>query len=304
MSLEIVDCHFHFYDRKVNAHPFLETYDAKLANMWGTSYNTKFSEAYRPADYLKDMQHFNVSHVVMAELVSTDPLKEMHFAQDIANQHPLLSGAIANIDILDKNLPQVLSEYANIPVVRAVRDHLLWDPHNPENCYTRRGGILSEPIVAASFKEIQKYPFAFEFEIYAPEIPHVLRYAKQFPEINFALHCLGWPLDKTAQGFQEWKQHMQALSQCPNVFVKITAIECIFGLQWTLAEVSPWIKTTIDLFGSDRCMFGSHLPIAKLSHGVSFLYDAYQAIVAGFSREEQQNLFANTAKRFYRIASV
>lgn len=301
MSLEIVDCHFHFYDRKINNHPALEKFEPALARLWGDAYNGKLPEAYLPQDYVEDMKGFNVTNLVMAEFVSSDPLKEIRFAQDLANQHPIISSAIACIDILDKNLPAVLAGYAKIPIVHTVRDHLLWDPTNPERCYTRRAGILNEPAVVFAFKEIQRHSFTFEFEVYAHEIVQVLRYAKQFPGINFALHCVGWPLDQTPKGFQQWKQAMQELSECKNVFVKITAIECIFGIEWSLEQISPWIKTTIDIFGSDRCMFGSHLPITKLSRGVVALYEAYQTIVSHLPQQEQQNLFANTAKHFYEI---
>ena len=94
---------------------------------------------------------------------------------------------------------------------------------------------------------------------------------------------------------------MQSLSECANVFVKITAIECIFGLKWSFNQIEPWIKETIDIFGASRCMFGSHLPIAKLSQGVSVLYKAYRDSVSNLSKEEQQALFADTAKVFYRL---
>lgn len=301
--LEIVDCHFHFYNRKINHYPFLDNYDPKLSNLWGKSYFEELPEAYLPDNYFKDMEGFQVSNLIMAELVSTDPVKEMNFAQTLADNNRYLSAAIANIDLLDKNLPNILAEYATIPVVHSVRDHLLWDPDNSGNCYARRQGILEEPVVLSSFREIQKYPFVFEFEVYAHEIPHVLRYAKQFPAINFALHCIGWPLNQTPDGFRQWKHDMQELGKCSNVFVKITAIECIFGLDWSLDQISPWIKTTIDIFGPERCMFGSHLPITKLSRGVAVLFEAYHAIVSDLTIQDQNNVFANTAKRFYRVGN-
>ncbi|CDZ77116.1 putative metal-dependent hydrolase of the TIM-barrel fold protein [Legionella massiliensis] len=301
MTIKIVDSHFHFYDRKINNHPFLANYDEKLALLWGKNYHHRLGESYLPADYLQDMQGFEIEHLVMAELVSTDPLKEMQFAQELARQTNYPSAAIANISLLDKNLAKRLDEYLEIPIVRAVRDHLLWDPNNPQHCYTERGDTLKEPMVEESFTILKDYPYSFEFEIYSQEIPLVRHYAEKFPTINFALHCLGWPIDQSPSGFEKWKKEVQDLSQCPNVFVKITAIECIFGLQWSLEQITPWIKATIERFGASRCMFGSHLPISKLSKGVSALYEAYLAIVADLSIQEQQDLFANSAKRFYRV---
>ena len=301
MSFEFVDCHFHFYDRNINDHPFLEKYDPKLALIWGKRYQELLPTSYMPKNYLRDMKNFHVKKLIMAELVSTDPLKEMNFAQALSEKTPLLAGAIANINLLDKNLPDLLASYAKLPVVKAVRDHLLWDPNNPEHCYARSGGILSNPAVTQSFEAIDRYQFKFEFEVYSHEIPHVQRYAKQFPNTYFALHCLGWPLNQTPEGFKKWEQDMQELSACLNVFVKITAIECIFGLNWTVEQIKPWIHTTIDIFGAKRCMFGSHLPISKLSCKVEKLFDAYQNIVEDYSDADKKQLFSETASQFYNV---
>lgn len=301
MPIKILDSHFHFYDTDVNTHPFLEKKEEKLALIWGEHYQEQLPRAYLPRDYMQDTKAFELEGLVMAELVSTDPLKEMHFAQKLSEKASLVSGAIANINLRDKNLPKVLNEYLKIPIIRSVRDHLLWDPYDPNHCYTDKAGILLEPIVQESFRILQDYPYNFEFEIYEPDIPLVAHYAGRFPTINFALHCLGWPLDQSELGFSNWKEKMQALSKYQNVFVKITAIECIFGLGWSLAQIEPWLKTTIKLFGASHCMFGSHLPISKLSKGINVLYQAYQTIVSELTIDEQQHLFANTAKNFYRV---
>lgn len=301
MTLNIVDAHFHFYDIKINHHPSLTNYDEKLAWMWGKNYHQKLPESYLPNDYFKDMKDFQIEHLIMAELVSTDPVKEMQFAEALAIQTNYPSATIANVSLRDKNLSKILDEYLKFPLIRSVRDHLLWDPNNLQHCYTDKKDILKEPIVEESFTILQSYPFNFEFEIYAPDIPLVTNYAKKFPTINFALHCIGWPIDQTPSGFEAWKKDMQELSQCTNVFVKITAIECIFGLKWTLSQIEPWIKETITIFGASRCMFGSHLPVTNLSQGVSSLYKAYQDSVANLSEQEQQYLFADSAKIFYKL---
>lgn len=301
MVLKIVDSHFHFYDQKINHYPFLVNYTDNLALLWGKDYQRKLPQSYLPPDYFMDMNEFQIDGLVMAELVSTDPLKEMQFAQEIANQNSLLAGAIANISLRDENLSQLLDEYLKIPLIRSVRDHLLWDPNNPKHCYTDRAGILLEPKVQKSFTILKDYPFNFEFEIYAHEIPLVLHYAKKFPTIKFALHCLGWPLDQTQDGFLKWEKELRHLSECQNVYVKITAIECVFGLEWSLTQIAPWIKSIIEIFSAARCMFGSHLPITKCSKGAKELYEAYQIIVDDLSMEEKQALFADTAKDFYNI---
>jgi predicted TIM-barrel fold metal-dependent hydrolase len=76
---------------------------------------------------------------------------------------------------------------------------------------------------------------------------------------------LGWPIDLTGAVHRDWKRGMKALSGCENVAVKTFGMECIFGLDWTVDQIRPWILDVIELFSPERCMFASHMPIAKLA---------------------------------------
>ena len=75
----------------------------------------------------------------------------------------------------------------------------------------------------------------------------------------------------------------------------MSAVECLLGRAWTVEAARPWIRTLIDRFGPDRCMLGSHLPIARLSRGFGPLYDAYEELVADLSPGERDSLFRGTA---------
>jgi predicted TIM-barrel fold metal-dependent hydrolase len=112
---------------------------------------------------------------------------------------------------------------------------------------------------------------------------------------------LGWPIDLTDAGYQAWRRDMAALSQCENVAVKIFGLECIFGLDWTVPQVRPWILETIALFGPRRCMFASHMPITLLACSFGRLYGAYWDVVADFSDTEKRQLFHGTAASIYRL---
>jgi predicted TIM-barrel fold metal-dependent hydrolase len=48
-------------------------------------------------------------------------------------------------------------------------------------------------------------------------------------------------------------------------------------------------------------MFGSNFPVDKLFSDFDTLFNAYRAIVADFTPEEQRKLFHDNAERFYRL---
>ncbi|MBV8970127.1 MAG: amidohydrolase family protein, partial [Verrucomicrobia bacterium] len=87
----------------------------------------------------------------------------------------------------------------------------------------------------------------------------------------------------------------------PNVVLKIFALECIFGLRWTITQVRPWILDAIEVFGPDRCMFASHMPICTLACSFEQLYAAYGEIIEDFTLAEKRRMLHDTAAQVYRV---
>ena len=63
----------------------------------------------------------------------------------------------------------------------------------------------------------------------------------------------------------------------------------------------PWVQTTIELFGAQRCLFESNFPVDKVSTGYATLWNAFKRLAAGASEDEKTALFSGTASRVYRI---
>ena len=115
---------------------------------------------------------------------------------------------------------------------------------------------------------------------------------------------MGWPVDVSEEGRAAWRRALASVAACANVRLKLFGLECVFGIHWTVAQVRPWLLDAIELFGPDRCMFASHLPICRLAGGVQRLYAAYLEVIASYSRDEQRQLLHDTAAATYRLASA
>ena len=125
--------------------------------------------------------------------------------------------------------------------------------------------------------------------------------AASYPEIQFVLPVMGWPIDLTSNGHETWKRALAAVGACDNVAIKIFGMECIFGIHWTVALIRPWILDAVELFGPHRCMFASHLPICNLACSVQQLYAAYLEVIAGFSASEKRQMLHDTAAEIYGL---
>jgi hypothetical protein len=63
----------------------------------------------------------------------------------------------------------------------------------------------------------------------------------------------------------------------------------------------PYVRTAIEIFGSDRCLMESDYPVESLLCGFVPLWNALKYIVRSATPEEKAALFHRTAARVYRI---
>jgi predicted TIM-barrel fold metal-dependent hydrolase len=63
------------------------------------------------------------------------------------------------------------------------------------------------------------------------------------------------------------------------------------------------IRETVELFGPERCMFGSNFPIEKLWTTYEEVVRVTTECLAGLSAGEQRAVLHDTADRVYRLGS-
>jgi predicted TIM-barrel fold metal-dependent hydrolase len=252
-------------------------------------------------DYFRDCGSRRVEGIVWHEFLSDDPVREARWGQALADAAPIPQAIVALVDFRDPALAERLDTYRTLANVTAVREHLGWDPGNPLRRFAPRPDLLTDPAWRAGLSCLRGWNVACGLEVFAHQLPEMLEVVRLEPDIRFTAAVMGWPLDTTAEGRERWRRSVAELSRCENVCVGISAVECLLGMNWTPDIARPWIHTLIDLFGPDRCMLGSHLPISKLSHGFDPLYDAYDELFRDLSPAEQARLYRGTATAWFGL---
>jgi predicted TIM-barrel fold metal-dependent hydrolase len=298
-GLPILDCHQHFFDARRLHYPVFTRRSAAFEALLGDY--SALPRVYLPEDYARDTSGLNVVKTVWAEFVSDDPVGEVRWAEEVARATGRPDGMIALVDFLGSGLDRTLDAYAAMKHVRCVRQHLGWHPTNPLLRYALRPDLLADPAWRRGLAALRGRDLCCEIEIFAPQLPELASTAAAHPDLRFILPVMGWPVDLTSGGHAAWKRGLAAVAACDNVAVKIFGMECLFGLHWTVAQVRPWILETIELFGPDRCMFASHLPICQLACSVQRLYGAYLEVIADFSVSEKRQLLHDTAAAVYGV---
>ncbi len=243
----------------------------------------------------------NVVGTVWAEFISDDPVGEVEWAAELARDTGRPTGMIARTDFLNPDQERTLDAYMATERVRCVRQHLGWHPTNPLLRFAPRSDLLSNPAWRRGLAAAAGRGLVCEIEVFASQLPDLAPVVAASPEVSFVLPVMGWPIDVTHAGQAAWRRDLTTLAAHPNVAIKIFGLECIFGIHWTVSQVRPWILDAIDVFGPERCMFASHLPICTLACSFRQLYDAYLAVISDFGIVEKRQMLHDTAARIYNV---
>ncbi|MGA9868127.1 MAG: amidohydrolase family protein [Acetobacteraceae bacterium] len=155
--------------------------------------------------------------------------------------------------------------------------------------------------------------------VFHTQLGEVVELARAVPEAPIIMGHVGGPLGygpyagKRDEVFAAWKAAVTELARCPNVVMKLGGMMMrLAAFDYGTARAPPtseqlaalwrpWIEPCIELFGPDRCMFESNFPVEKMGIGWIALWNAFKRIAAGASATERRALFADTARRVYRL---
>ena len=200
---------------------------------------------------------------------------------------------------------------------------MLLAAHNDERISSgavkTKTGIMLDPNFIEGAKILEKNELSLDFWIYHTQLNELEFVAKNLPDLSIILNHIGGPIQvgpyEGKQGIthREWRRSMMRLAVFPNIKVKLGGLGMkVCGSKFNLNPKPPssdqlselwksWFFETIDLFGTDRCMFESNFPVDKGSCSYGVLWNAFKKISANFSNDEKNKLFYQNAKETYNI---
>ncbi len=315
-ELPIVDPHHHLWDR--NNHRYL--LEELLADT-GSGHNvvaTVFVDcvAFYRQDGPAEMKPVGETEFAngVAAMAASGVYGKTRACAAIISHADLLRGAAARA-VLEAQIKAGNGRF------RGIRHAGGWDASEEiRNSHTNPPqGLYADKKFREGFAQLAPLGLIFEAWQYHPQLPEVIDLARAFPQTPIVLNHVGGPLGigpysgKTDQVFAEWKKNMIELAKCTNVTVKLGGLGMRIGvLNHHSADVPPtsqqiadawrpWIATSIEAFGAQRCMFESNFPVDKITSGYAVLWNAFKRMASGASAAEKTSLFSATASRVYRI---
>jgi predicted TIM-barrel fold metal-dependent hydrolase len=291
----IVDAPHHVWDPDVNYHPWLR--DEPVSGFRYGDYS-RLKRRYLVSDYLADACNWQVAGTVYveAEWDSKDPTGEMDFIAGLRRVSGYPSVAVGQIRLDEHAAAATLEKLAGYDFVRSVRQK----PRANASASDRAAGGMTDGIWRTGFAELRKHELRFDLQTPWWHLDEAADLARDFPDTQIIINHAGLPADRSEAGLSAWRAAMACVAGRPNIAVKISGIGTP-GLPWTADRNREIVLTVVDLFGVERCMFGSNFPVDSLCARFDEIYEGFDVITANFSTDDRRRLFHDNAVRIYAI---
>ena len=294
-AVPIVDAHHHFWDPRVNHHPWL--CDEPPIDFRYGDYRA-LRRPYLPDDYRRDTAGFRIaaSVYVEAEWRAGAALEELDYIAGLRRDSGLPSVAVAQAWLDRDDVGPQLERLQAYPFVRSVRHK----PRANAGPGDATPGGMADAAWRRGFAQLGRRVGRFDLQTPWWHLHEAVALAREGGDVQILVNHTGLPADRSEQGLAAWRDALRQAAQCPNIALKISGLG-LRGRPWTVQDNREVVLTAIDSFGVERCMFASNYPVDSLCGRFEQIFEGFATIVRDFSVDEQRALFHDNALRLYDI---
>ncbi|MGC1276067.1 MAG: amidohydrolase family protein [Planctomycetaceae bacterium] len=277
---EIIDAHQHFWDRS-------KAFDYRWLDAPSME---PISGSFLPDDLLPHLSAAGVDRCVFVQ--TQHDLDENRWALSLADRHDFIAGVVGWVDLAAADCESQLLEFKDHPKFVGVR-HIVQDEPDDD--------FIIRPDVLRGLEILERHAVPFDLLFYVRHLRHAATLAARLPELALVIDHLAKPRIKD-QATDDWWPDLKAAAAFPNVFCKLSGLvtEADHAL-WTPEDLRPYVQTALDLFGPERCLFGSDWPVCELAASYEAVFHALEEALGAISQAEHAQIFGETARRLYRL---
>jgi len=282
MPMPIIDAHQHFWDPDHGDYGWLSGPFAPIRRIFA------------PKDLLPSLEAQGVRGTVLVQ--TWNDLAETHDFVALAAKTDFVAGVVGWVDLTDPRVATVLAEIKSRPEGKwlvGIR-HLIQTEADPE--------WLLRDDVRRGLRAVAEAGLVYDLVPNLPQLPACLRTVADFPQLRFVLDHIAKPDIKNG-AFEPWATLMQGFApHREHVWCKLSGMITEADWQaWTPADLAPYVRYVLDIFGPERCMFGTDWPVCLVAGSYDRVVGALRACLADCSQAQIEWIFGGCAVEAYRL---
>ena len=306
--MELIDSHVHFWPAPGLQYDWLEA-EPKIAAPHGPREYQLESAAAREAGLQLRGLVF-----VEAGRAPAQGLAEAKWVASLAQEAPIL-GIVAHA-----SLELGVAIRPSLALLAKMRGDKKESPDTKESTDTKGSpvvgirrnaqdeapGFALQPSFARGLRALPDFGFTHDICIRWHQIEETIELVARCPEVQFILdHCAKPAITtpRPADADRRWRAGMRALAAQPNVVCKLSGLVTEADhARWQPADLWPYLDYALEVFGTERLLFGSDWPVVKLASSWARWLATLREALVGLSEAEQAAIFAGNARRVYGLA--
>jgi len=295
LSEPVVDAHHHIW-RQADQ-PWLN--GPTVPRIFGTYDSIK--RDYPAEEFIADLEGTGVvkSVYVQTNWAPARAIEEVEWVQSEADRTGWPHAIVSFVDMQSETAPEVMEAQARHPLMRGVRQQLHW--HEKELYrFASKPDMMNTAVFRQNLARLRDHGWLFELQVFSSQMAEGAALARSFPDIQFVLLHAGMLEDLSPEGRAKWREGMKRLAGEQNVATKFSGLGT-FIRKNDPQHVADVVGATVELFGADRCMWGSNFPIEKIWTDYRSIVAAIRAAVAKFDPKARAAILHDTAARLYRL---
>jgi L-fuconolactonase len=224
-------------------------------------------------------------------------VEETEQFQDLAARTNFIAGVVGWVDLTATDVAATLAQLRAHPLGRLLVGirHLVHD--EPD-----RDWLLRKE-VRRGLATLQDAEMAFDLLLRPADIATAVRTVSDFPGLNFVVDHIAKP-DIASGAFSSWSSLMRGFGRHrSHVWCKLSGMAEEADWQtWTPCQLRPYIREVLDIFGAERCLYGSNWPVCQLAGDYGRIKIALEANLEELSGEQRSAVMGGNAIAVYQLA--
>ena len=252
--------------------------------------------------YIADSASHNVTQSVhvQANFDMTRPSDETKGLQGFADQHGFPHGIVAYADLTDSDVEKTIASHLEFANTRGIRQQVYWHKSNEYWRFVEQPEYCLSNAFRRGLSALAEHELTFDWQGFATQFNELAEIAKSHTGVRFCLVHAGMLTSLDSADVNEWTEALQQLVPVENVFIKVSGLNT-FSRRVDEKLMTHVTDTVLDMFGADRCFYGSNYPVERMWTPLDDYTAAQKRAMAGRSHEVNAKFFHDTAKAFYRI---
>lgn len=278
-----IDAHQHYW------HPERGDYG------WMPENDPILSRPYSPDDLAESLTDAGVTQTVLVQAAPS--LNETEYLLDIADSTPTVAKVVGWIDFEDATQIESLRQLASHPKFVGVRP-MIQDLEDDD-------WMLRDDVQWA-YQSLIDLDLTFDCLGFSRHLKnfHILlvKYSKMRAVID---HCMKPQIrDHNPDSFKHWSNGMTAIAKNTNAYCKLSGVVTESDSDWSAAALQPYTDHILNVFGTERVMWGSDWPVVRLRCEYHEWFELAEQLTSALSSAERDRIFSGNAAEFYKIENT